>query len=59
MEIENTAFRNITLDSNGDPLGHKYGYLPSEMFIMSILTGITNFAIIPTLVMFYKERMVF
>jgi len=26
MEVDNLAFRNITLESNGDPLGHKYGY---------------------------------
>ena len=37
--------------------GHKYGYQGTEVFLMVLITAITNFAIIPTIVMFHKQKM--
>jgi hypothetical protein len=40
------------------PLKHpKYGYNMSEMFLMVIITGFTNFAVIPALIGLYRQRL--
>ncbi len=35
----------------------KYGYNAMEMFLMVIITGLTNFSIIPALVGIYRQRL--
>jgi len=37
----------------------KYGYTPMEQFLMLIVTGITNFATIPTIIHIYRRKMYF
>jgi hypothetical protein len=38
---------------------NKYGYNSTEVVMMVIMTAITNFAITPTIMIFYKQRMTF
>lgn len=38
---------------------NKYGYGNAEVLLMVLITAITNVAILPTIVIFYKQRMTF
>lgn len=37
----------------------KYGYSEIEMFMMVIITGITNFVVVPAIIVIKKQHMTF
>ena len=39
--------------------GHKYNYNTYEVFLMVLITGISNFSCIPSLILLYKKNMIY
>lgn len=55
MEAFNLSSNSTSIQTES----HKYGYAGYEVFFMVIITGFTNLTIAPTLVIFYKQKMMF